>query len=67
MIKYRWRWICDLCGHEVESDQGYEYHFGEVIAKATWRPPYDWEIYNNQLICERHIVTIENRRKNDES
>ena len=59
MIKYRWRWICDICGEETEQDQEYTYRYGEIVAKASSVPGPPWRQLDDRHICGRHKVTIE--------
>jgi len=59
MIKYRWRWICDICGKETEQDREYGYWPGDIVANAPSTPGLPWRRLDAQHICDRHKVTVE--------
>ena len=59
MIKYRWRWICDICGRGAEDEQEYDHREGYTVAVAHITPKFSWKQLDDQLICDRHKVTIE--------
>ncbi len=65
MIKYRWRWICDICGREVENDTEYQHYAGWATTRPDWVPDIavpeeePWNYVSGRLVCGSHKVTIE--------
>lgn len=65
MIKYRWRWICDVCGREAENSTEYRYSPGWAALLPSGTPDFEaltegpWSYVGERLVCDNHKVTIE--------